>query len=639
MKLFYKLVCVCFAILVFLYPQNLCSQNRGFFKVTDTLDERAQEVGKYYAFLIANQEYLDQAINQLSEPIQDAGRVKDVLVQSYGFDEKNIMFLKNPKRSDIYQVLEQLVDEVGENDNLLIFYAGHGFFDEKRGEGYWLPADAREKVRDNWISNADIRDNLRGIKARHILLISDACFSGGIFKMRNAFSDASASTQELLKKPSRRAITSGTLNVVPDKSVFVEYLVKYLQENKDQFLSAQHLFASIQEPVTNNSPNQQLPQYGVIQEAGDEGGDFIFFHPTGAAIEPPSIDLTSSVQDASVYLDGQLVGKATPKLKIENITSGLKTLEVHKDGYAPYTQKIQIAENGSTKIDIALEQLKLANLVFKSPLEGRLFINNQGNGTLINNRRVDHLAWGDYEIRVEKNGYKPFIQRLSLNEYKDYEIAVDLKPVTAKLRFKGNYTALAYVSDQQLGKVPASEFDVPVGEQTVVVSRKGYEQFEREMNFTADNTYTIQYALQPKTTMNSLWRSMLWPGWGQLYHERSVMGTFLGVAFIAAAAGTVQSQLDYTNKMDDYNKAAQTYQAETNAANIGADKQAMLSTYNHFTTAKSQRLLLGEITVGVYAFNLLDVLLFTPSVSGGDVLSLRVAPSSNSLDLQAKLGW
>jgi hypothetical protein len=637
MKLSLKLVSVCFAAVILLSPYRLFSQSRGFVEVTDSLDGKVPALGTYYALLIASQDYLDPNINQLTEPINDATKLKDVLQKQYGFKDENIIFLKNPKRSDIYATLEGLVDKIKEEDNVLIFYAGHGHYDENRSQGYWLPVDAHQKIRDLWISNADIRDYLKGIKAKHTLLISDACFSGGLFRTREAFSNANVAIQELEKNPSRRAMTSGMLNVVPDKSVFVEYLVKKLSENKEPFLSTQKLFASIQEPVTNNSQTKQIPQYGVIQETGDEGGDFIF--SLAAAIERPSLDLTSSVADASIYLDGRFIGKATPKLQFNDINPGSSTLEAKKEGYAPYTQKIQIAEIGSTKINIALEQLKLANLVFKSPLEGRLFINNERNGTIINNRRVEQLAWGNYEIRVEKIGYKPFIQKLSLNEYKDYEIAVDLRPLTAKLKLRGNNTALAYVGEQRLGKVPADEFDVPVGMQTVVVSRKGYEEFEREMNFIADNSYTIQYAIQPKTTMNSLWRSMLWPGWGQLYHERSVMGTFLGVAFIAAAAGTVQSQLDYTNKMDDYNKAAQTYQAETNAANIGGDKQAMLSTYNHFTTAKSQRLLMGEITVGVYAFNLLDVLLFTPSVSGGDVLSLRLSPSSNSLDLQARLGF
>src|SRR5258705_3625087 len=78
----------------------------------------------------------------------------------------------------------------------------------------------------------------------------------------------------LYKDPSRKAITSGNLSEVPDKSPFIEFLLKKLNENEDKYLPAQQLFSRIFEPVSNNS--SATPQFGVIQGAGDQGGDFIF---------------------------------------------------------------------------------------------------------------------------------------------------------------------------------------------------------------------------------------------------------------------------------------------------------------------------------------------------------------------------
>ena len=72
-------------------------------------------------------------------------------------------------------------------------------------------------------------------------------------------------------------MTSGALKTVPDKSVFVEYLVKRLKENTEKFLASQKLYISLKDAVINNSPSRQTPLYGIIQETGDEGiGDFIF---------------------------------------------------------------------------------------------------------------------------------------------------------------------------------------------------------------------------------------------------------------------------------------------------------------------------------------------------------------------------
>lgn len=71
-------------------------------------------------------------------------------------------------------------------------------------------------------------------------------------------------------------MTSGAMKTVPDRSVFVDYLVKRLTENQQSFLSAEELFSSMRKAVINYSPNRQTPQYGEIREEGDEGGDFVF---------------------------------------------------------------------------------------------------------------------------------------------------------------------------------------------------------------------------------------------------------------------------------------------------------------------------------------------------------------------------
>ena len=87
---------------------------------------------------------------------------------------------------------------------------------------------------------------------------------------------AEASTSALYNLPSRKAMTSGTLTEVPDKSVFVEYLIKRLGNNADKFMSSEDLFSRFKTAVINNSLTNQIPQFGEIRAAGDEGGDFIF---------------------------------------------------------------------------------------------------------------------------------------------------------------------------------------------------------------------------------------------------------------------------------------------------------------------------------------------------------------------------
>jgi hypothetical protein len=230
--------------------------------------------GKYFALLIGINEYKDPGIVSLDNPVSDAEGLYTTITTLYLFDPENIIFLKNPGRSEIIIAFDDISKKITHNDNLLIFYAGHGLWDNKKKLGYWLPADAGRSNTAFWIYNSTIQDLIKSIPSKHTLLIADACFSGSIFKTRKAFSDAPQSIEKLYELPSRKAMTSGMMTEVPDKSVFLEYLNRRLRENTETYLSSQDLFTSFREAVLNNSPN--TPQYGIIQDTGDEGGDFIF---------------------------------------------------------------------------------------------------------------------------------------------------------------------------------------------------------------------------------------------------------------------------------------------------------------------------------------------------------------------------
>lgn len=234
-------------------------------------------VGNYHALIIGIQNYNDKNIPSLDFPLEDAENLINILTKNYTFAQQNIDYLKDPSRKEIIQALKELRMELSKDDNLLIFYAGHGYWDEDLQQGFWLPRDASLDDDAEWLSNGRVRDYIRAINTKHTLLIADACFSGGIFKSREVTLSAPKSIQEMYNSNSRTAMTSGALKEVPDKSVFVEYLIKRLGENSKEFLSSEELFYSLKEAVINNSPVSQTPEYGVIHQAGDEGGgSFIF---------------------------------------------------------------------------------------------------------------------------------------------------------------------------------------------------------------------------------------------------------------------------------------------------------------------------------------------------------------------------
>jgi len=239
-----------------------------------SLADRIREEATYYALIIGIDQYRDESIPDLGNPIKDAEKVYEALLTHYTFSEDHIWFLRDATRGDLIQTLDELANVITPDDNLLIFYAGHGWWDEEANNGYWLPSDADHQVKTNWFRNSALVDYLKEINSRHTLLIADACFGGSIFRTRTAFPSKEKAYEKLYELPSRKAMTSGQLTEVPDRSSFTRFLVERLNNNPETYISSEQLFSSFRIAVINNS--DVIPEYGEIGRVGDQGGDFIF---------------------------------------------------------------------------------------------------------------------------------------------------------------------------------------------------------------------------------------------------------------------------------------------------------------------------------------------------------------------------
>ncbi|MDP3149940.1 MAG: caspase family protein [Ignavibacteria bacterium] len=243
--------------------------------------EELVTVGKYYALVIGIDNYKGDW-PKLNNAVNDAKTVSEVLLKDYRFDEIITLYNEEASRDNIIQKLEALASKTAKDDNVLVYYSGHGEFNQQYNRGYWVPANATTKSTSGYISNPDLQTYLNGIRSRHTLLISDACFSGDILRGRTEevpFENSDRYFKEVYRRASRCALTSGGNEPVMDggrdgHSVFTYYLLKSLRENESQYLTAGQLFNELQIPVANNS--EQTPIFQPIKNIGDEGGQFIF---------------------------------------------------------------------------------------------------------------------------------------------------------------------------------------------------------------------------------------------------------------------------------------------------------------------------------------------------------------------------
>ena len=235
---------------------------------------------KNYALLIGNNDH--QQLPDLKTAIADATAVAEVLASRYAFERENVRLLLNADCRTILDEIVSLRQKLSQEDRLFLYYAGHGQIDPVTEEGFWQPVDAEVGRDYTWISNSDIRRYLRGMPAKHVLVVADSCFSGSLTRGEGGWRNVPKDRffTEIDSYVSRTVISSGGTEPVADAgsgghSVFAYYLLKALRDNDQPYVTSFELFNRLARAVTNNS--NQKPEYGTVAGAGDEGsGDFTF---------------------------------------------------------------------------------------------------------------------------------------------------------------------------------------------------------------------------------------------------------------------------------------------------------------------------------------------------------------------------
>ncbi len=251
---------------------------------TSTQSVPPVNLGNYRALLIGNSNY--QHLPRLKTPKNDIAVLKDILEQRYGFEVDTLL---DGNRYDILSALNELRAELTSEDNLLIYYAGHGELDRANMRGHWLPIDAEKTSTANWISNVAITDILNVIRAKQIMLVVDSCYSGtltrsSVTQIETAMTDAERDTwlDLMSRKRARVVLTSGGLAPVLDSgggnhSVFAKAFLEALRSNAGLF-TGRSLYQAVAARVAHAAQAfefEQIPAYAPIARSGHEAGDFM----------------------------------------------------------------------------------------------------------------------------------------------------------------------------------------------------------------------------------------------------------------------------------------------------------------------------------------------------------------------------
>lgn len=285
--------------------------------VTPTRPATAEgQNGSYYALVIGINQYR-QPLPTLKTAVNDAEAVSRVLDGRYGFRVK-MLLNESATRSGILNSLSQYRRALRENDNLLIYYAGHGHSDPDAGKAYWLPADAEQDSTANWIIADELTTDIRVLPARHVLIISDSCYSGGLTREAEPnlrSDDRSLFLKKMLGSKSRTLMASGGNEPVADSgpgghSVFAAAVLKALEQSSADAFTAGDLFHDfVQRQVAGRS--DQIPRYSFIRNSDHDDGDFVFMRH-GASASGGTVLSNAATEGSAARIEMQSTWEQLP---------------------------------------------------------------------------------------------------------------------------------------------------------------------------------------------------------------------------------------------------------------------------------------------------------------------------------------
>jgi hypothetical protein len=221
---------------------------------------------KFHAIFLANSNYSGGSWPALNTTVGEAKQLRQLLIDKYGFTPENIDTVFNKNKIDMLTAISNVMAKLGDHDNLIVFYGGHGYFTEATNIAYWVPLGAGRDF--EYISNTEITNLIANCAARHILIMADACFSGA---MRGGLNSPS---KYEYKFKSRQLLTSGGTEPVPGKSAYVQMVLEALKNNEDKYVSARELYTRIAKGIMDQTKTE--PTLRDLNVTGSMGGQFYF---------------------------------------------------------------------------------------------------------------------------------------------------------------------------------------------------------------------------------------------------------------------------------------------------------------------------------------------------------------------------
>lgn len=299
-----------------------------------TTELNKNQVNNNYLFLIGIDNYSNHS--KLQSCVKDCQDFKNLLFEKYDFDPQRTIELYDEKATN-YKIQEEIkgcIRSLTTDNNLVIYFSGHGGLEKTTGRGFWIPQDGHSDNYTTWLPNETLLTFIENIKAKHIFIISDCCFARTILITENPKSAEHAHDYDYY--PSRWALTSGAEKTwdgsLGENSYFAESVLDCLREAKED-VRVGKLIEFVKHRFIANI--RQKPQGYPLHTVNHKGGEFIF------KIIDQEIEGNERVKGYKDFL------KTLQLYKKNSIFKEITTVEEAKIGYQIFSEYDEVMKKAS----------------------------------------------------------------------------------------------------------------------------------------------------------------------------------------------------------------------------------------------------------------------------------------------------
>ncbi len=311
-----------------------------------------------YALVIGIDKY--RLWPHLEYAVKDAREVA-ALLETKGF-QTYVLTDENATRTNILRKLDTIENSADVNSRVVVYFAGHGQTEDLPGggeRGYIVPVDADTY---NWkgtmLAMNRLNQRIRQIKAKHIFLAFDACYSGlGLTRsIKRHPEQDSAYIQKMMQSRSIQILTAGSRSEqaieTEGHGLFTEHLLAALSGtadiNSDGYITATEIYATVRPGVTHQSYSRQTPQFGYIEGNGD-----IIFYNTPREAESATVSINSRIDGIDVWAGTTVIGRRLPAGRHRLAANAGQTIIIVKKGSQTlYRKRVVLRANRNFSIQL-----------------------------------------------------------------------------------------------------------------------------------------------------------------------------------------------------------------------------------------------------------------------------------------------